>query len=138
MRLGRRVAVVDLVRIGAVDAVDLGCLEQDVGADLDGAQRGGGVSGEERVPGSRRENHQPALLQVANSASRDERLCHLRHRYRALQPARDAELLDGVAQCQRVDDRREHAHVVGGDAVDAVLRGFLPRTMLPPPTTIAT
>src|SRR5207245_7370937 len=35
-------------RIGGVDPVDLGRLEQHLGADLGGAQRGGGVGGEER------------------------------------------------------------------------------------------
>ena len=71
-----------------------------------------------------REDDHASLLEVADGAPRDERLRDLLHRDRGLHPAVDAELLDGVAQRQRVDHRREHAHVVGGDPVDAVLGGF--------------
>jgi hypothetical protein len=36
----------------------------------------------------------------------------------ALHPGRHADLLERVLQGQGVDDRGEHAHVVGGDAAD--------------------
>ena len=42
--------------------------------------------------------------------------------------------LQHVLQRERVDDRAEHAHVVGGDAIHAQTgAAWEPRTMLPPP-----
>ena len=47
-------------------------------------------------------------------------------------------LLERVLQRERVDDRREHAHVVGGRAVHAACAlAARPRKRLPPPMTTA-
>src|SRR3546814_109458 len=43
-----------LVRIGAIDTVDLGCLEYDFSADFSPAQGGCGIRGEKRISGARR------------------------------------------------------------------------------------
>ena len=59
-----------------------------------------------------------ALLQVPHGAAADVGLAHRRHRDRRLHPGRDAGLLlDHALHRQRVDDRAEHAHVVGGRAL---------------------
>jgi hypothetical protein len=90
-----------------------------VGFDLDGAEGGSGVGGEERVTGATGEDHDPPLLEVADGAAADVRLGDLRHVDGRLHPGRLAEALERVLQRQRVDDRGQHAHVVGGRAVHA-------------------
>ena len=54
---------------------------------------------------------------MPDGAPADERLGHLVHLDRRLHPGVDALLFQRVLQRQRIDHRREHAHVVGGDAV---------------------
>ena len=56
-------------RVDALDAV-LGH-QDDLGVDLGGAQRGGGVGREERVAGAGGEDHDAALLEVAHRAAAD-------------------------------------------------------------------
>src|SRR5690606_38582089 len=88
-----------------------------VGLDLEGAQRGGGVGGEERVAGAGREDHDPALLQVAQGAAPDVGLRDLLDVYRALDARVDADRLERVLERDRVHHRAEHADVVGGGGV---------------------
>ena len=107
-------------RVGGVDAVHLGGLEQHVGADLGGAECRGGVGGEERAAVAPGQDHHPPLLQVADRPQRDEGLGHLLHGDGALHPALHPQALDRVAQAERVDDRGQHPHVVAGDPLDAV------------------
>ena len=117
----RSVALGVRVRHGVpvVDAVDLGRLEQDLGVDLDGAQRGGRVGREVRVAGAGHEDRDPALLEVADGAAADVRLGDLVHRDRGHDPGRDAGPLERVLEGQAVHHRREHADVVAGRAVHA-------------------
>src|SRR4029079_17493429 len=60
--LGRRI----FLGVRGVDAVDLGGLDDDFGADLAAAQRGGGIGCEERVSGARGKDHDLAFIQVAD------------------------------------------------------------------------
>ncbi len=90
-----------------------------LGLDLDGPQRGGGVGGEERVAGAAGEDHDPALLEVADGPAPDVGLGDLRHVDGGLHPGGLAQLLERVLQGQGVDDRGQHAHVVGLGAVHA-------------------
>ena len=53
----------------------------------------------------------------------DERLGDAVHFERAHQPRLAAQRLKGVLQRQAVDDRGQHAHVVGGGFVDARVAG---------------
>ena len=110
-------------RVGGVDAVDLRALEDDVGLHLHRAQRRGGVGGEVGVAGAGGEDDDAALFEVADGAAADERLgdgAHLDGRRDARQ---HAAVLERVLQRERVDDRGEHAHVVGGGAVHALGAG---------------
>src|SRR5690606_40926384 len=66
-----------LLRVLVVHAVDLGGLQQQVGVDLDRAQGGGRVGGEERVAGAGGEDRDAALLQVAHGAAADVVLAHV-------------------------------------------------------------
>src|SRR6185437_9364248 len=54
---------------------------------------------------------------MTNRAAADERFRDLVHLDRRLNARIDALLFECVLQCERVDDRGQHAHVVGGDAV---------------------
>jgi hypothetical protein len=106
---------------GGVQAVDLGGLDHEIGADLDGAQRGGGVGGEEGVAGAGCEDHDAAFLEVADGAAADVVLADLVDLQCTHHPAVGALLLDGVLQGERIHDGGQHAHVVGRGAVDAAL-----------------
>ena len=109
-------------RIRLVDAVDLGRLEQDLGVDLDGPQRGRRVGREVRVAGAGDEDRDPALLEVADGAAPDVRLGDLVHRDRAHHPRRDPDVLERILEGQAVHDRGEHADVVAGRPVHALGR----------------
>src|SRR6185312_3489819 len=63
--------------IGGVHAVDLGRLQQQVGADLDRAQRRGGIGREERIAGTGREDRDAPLFEVTDRTAADEVLAHL-------------------------------------------------------------
>src|SRR5215471_12143068 len=58
-----------LARIGAIDSIDLGALEQNVAAHLRGAQRRRRIGGEERVAGAGGEDDDAALLHVPQGAA---------------------------------------------------------------------
>ena len=85
-------------RIGVVDAVDLGRLEDDLGADLHRAQARRRVGGEVRIAGAGGEDHDPALLEVAGRAPADVGLGDLLDLDRRLHARGDAELLERVLQ----------------------------------------
>jgi hypothetical protein len=56
---------------------------------------------------------------VANGTTADERFGNGAHLDRGRHPRDDVDVLEGVLQRERVDDGREHTHVVGGGAVHA-------------------
>ena len=109
-----------LDRVGAVDAVDVLGQQDHVGVDLRGPQDGAGVGGEEGVAGAAAENHDAALLQMADGLAADVRLGDLVHLHRRLHPDGDAPLLQAVGQGQAVDDGGQHAHLVGAGALHPV------------------
>ena len=53
------------LRVGGVDAVDIGRLEERVAGQFRGAERRGGVRGEERIAGAATKDDHPARLDVA-------------------------------------------------------------------------
>ena len=136
MRSNRDAVGVDH-RIGIVDPVHLGAFEDDVGLDFHRPQRGRRVGAEVRIAGAGAEDHDPAFLEVADGAPADERLGDRAHLDRGDDAGDDVLLLERVLERQRVDDRRQHPHVVGGGAVHPACAGRHPRKMLPPPMTIA-
>ena len=95
-------------------------LNKRVAAHFGGAQRGGGVGGEEGIAGAGGEDHHPALLHVAHGAAADIGLGDGRHRDRRLDAGVDADLLERVLHGERVHHRRQHAHIVGAGAVEAL------------------
>src|SRR3990172_12939812 len=77
--LAEHSSVFDFGRVGVIDAVHLGCLQDDLGFDLHGAQGGGGVGGKIRVAGAACEDHHSSLFEVADRTAADERLGGLVH-----------------------------------------------------------
>src|SRR5215469_11955910 len=60
-------------RVGVVDAVHLGALQNGLGADLQRPLGGGGVGGEERRAETGAEDHDPPLLQMPDRPARNVR-----------------------------------------------------------------
>ena len=108
-----------LLRVGGVDAVDLGRLQHDLRADLGAAQRGRGVGGEERVAGAGGEDDDLAFLEVLQRLGPHVGLDDLLDADRRHHARRHALLAHRVGQRERVHHGGEHAHVVGGGAVHA-------------------
>jgi hypothetical protein len=82
----------------------------------------GRVGGEEGVAGAGGEDHHAALLQVAHRAPPDVVLADLVDADRRHDARVGAQALERILHGERVHDRGEHAHVVGGDAVHAGAR----------------
>src|SRR5581483_3630962 len=102
-----------VLRIGRVDAVHLGRLDDDLRAHLAAAQRRRRVRGEEGVAGARGEDHDLPLLQVADRLAADVGLHHLLDVERRERAACKAGAAHRVLQRQGVHDRGQHSHVVG-------------------------
>src|SRR4051812_25942976 len=110
-----------LAGVGGQHALDPVLRHEDrLGVDLARAQRGGGVGREERVAGAGREDHDAAFLQVAHRAAADVGLGDLADVERRLHARVHLELLERVLELQRVEDDRQHPHVVRGRAVHAL------------------
>jgi hypothetical protein len=122
--LGKELRVGILLRIRGEDALDAVLGHQDrLGVDLQRAQRGGRVGGEERIAGAGREDHHPALLQVADGPPADVGLGHRPHLDRRQHARLAPGLLERVLQGEGVDDGCQHAHVVRGGALHAASAG---------------
>src|SRR6185369_5506539 len=78
-KLGEFDGVGVFLRVGRVNAVDLGALEDYLGADLHGAQAGGRVGREVGIAGACAENHDAPFFQVADGAAADVGFCNLLH-----------------------------------------------------------
>ena len=104
-------------RVIGIDAIDLGGLEQQLRFDLDGAQRGGGISGEKRVAGAGREDDHATLFQVAHRATADVVLAHFVDTDRRHHARVHVHLFERILHRQRVHDSGQHAHLIGRDAI---------------------
>ena len=93
-------------------------------ADFDGSKRRRRVRAHEGVAGPRGEDDDPTLLKVPDCSSANEGLGHRLHAEGALCSRVHADLFQRVLKCQRVDERRQHAGVVGGRALHAPVGGF--------------
>src|SRR5437762_2919387 len=106
-------------RVGIVDAIDLGRLQQGVTPHFGCPQRGRRIGGEKRVAGAGAEDDDPPLFQMAQGTPPDVRLANRLHRDCRLDPGRDAAALQLVLHGQRVYHRGQHAHVVARGALHA-------------------
>src|SRR5690606_1883060 len=73
------------------------------------------------------EDDHPPLFQMPHRPSADERFTDLFHLDGGKQTSFDAQLFQRILQCHTVDDRSQHAHVIG---LHAVHSGFF-RTQTP-------
>jgi len=110
-----------LERVAVINAVHLCRLENRVRLNLVCAQRGGVIGGAIRIAGAGDKNNRAPLFKVAHGTPLNERLGNLVHRNGCLDARRDAVFFETVHDCQPVDDSGEHAHVVTGGAVGAVV-----------------
>ena len=72
---------------------------------------------EEGIPRAAGKNDNPPLFQMPHSPPADIWLGNLPHFNGGLQPRLCPQVFQGVLQCQRVDHRCQHSHVVGRNAV---------------------
>ena len=105
-------------RVGGVDAVDAGAFQQGVRTDLEGAEGGAGVGGEERVAGAAGDEGDAAPLEhlhrvVPHVVLRDGFHGRSRKDLRI-----NAFVLDEHREGEGVDDSGEHAHLVAVHAVE--------------------
>src|SRR5712692_2892216 len=108
----------NLFRIGVVNSVHARGFQDHVRLDFHRAQRRRGVRREIRIPRPRRKNHHAVFFQVPDRAPPDERLGNLFHLDGAQHAREHAFFFQRILKRQRIDDRREHAHVIAGGSVD--------------------
>src|SRR5690606_8018988 len=106
-----------LARIGRIDAIHLRSLEQGVCANFCCPQGCCGISGEERITGSTRKDHDLALVHIGGCLTLRKTLAQFWHGDGGKNDGLDTKLDERRAQRQRVDDGREHPHVIAADAM---------------------
>ena len=75
-----------------------------------------------QVAGAAAEHDDASLLEVADGAAANERLGDGAHLDGGHHAGHHTRLLEGVMEGERIDDRREHPHVIGGGAVHRTAR----------------
>ena len=123
VRRSKRFASGVEIRVAIVDAVHLCRLQNDVRANLAGAQGRGRVGGKIRIAGAGDENDDAAQFEMPDGAAEDERLGHVFHFDGGLDASFDADLVERALQGETVDDGREHAHVIRGRAIHPAMAG---------------
>src|SRR5690606_18164149 len=103
--------------VGGVDAIDLGGLHEDVGADFVSAQGGGGVGGEEGVAGAAGEDDDDAAFEMADGAAADVGFGDFTHLDGGEDAGLDADAFEVALHGEAVDHGGDHADVVGRRAV---------------------
>jgi hypothetical protein len=106
-----------LYRIGVVNTIHLGRLEQDIGPDLDGAKGRRSIGRKIGVARSGSKDDHPPLLQVADCPPLDVWFGNRFHFDSRLQAGIDVQVFQGALECKTVDHRREHAHIIGGGSI---------------------
>jgi hypothetical protein len=122
-----------LCRVAVVDAVDLGRLEHAVGADLRGAQGGGGVGGKEGIARAGGEDDDAAELEVPGGDAANEGLGHVLHLDGALHPGGHVHRFEHRLHGERVHHGRQHAHVIARRPFDAAFTALNPAENVAPP-----
>ena len=110
-----------LDRIIGEHTIDLGGLEHHVGFDLDAAQAGCGVGGEEGVTGTGGEDHHLAGTQLADGLGPAVGIADTLQGDGRHQTGIHISTMQGITHGQAVHDGRQHAHVVTHHAVHARL-----------------
>jgi hypothetical protein len=103
--------------IAVVDAFDFGRLEESLGLNLHGAKSRCGVCREKRIARASGKNDDIAFVEVAHGAATNVGLRDLAYFERGHDACRDVVFFQGILERQRIDDGREHAHVVALRAI---------------------
>ena len=101
-----------VLRVGAIDAVDIGGFQHRLGTELGCPQHGSSVRGEERIAGSPCQQHHPPLLDVAQGAAPFVALADLRHAKRRHGTSCQAGFFHRALERERVHHGGEHSHQV--------------------------
>ncbi len=109
--------------IVAVDALDAGRLHQDVSPQFQSFLGGGRVGRDKRGARATGQDNDSPFFQMPSGPTTNKRLGHAIHLDRRHQPRFAAERFERILQCQPIDDRGEHAHVVGCCFLDAAVSG---------------
>ncbi len=105
--------------VGGVDAVDAGAFEHDVGFDLDAAQAGACVGGEEGVARPGGHDDYFACLHALDGLPLAVEFAYGLHADGGQHAGLDAGGRECRTQGEAVDDGGQHAHLVALDAVEA-------------------
>jgi hypothetical protein len=95
----------------------MGPLQQHAGLNLDCPQCGSGVGREERIARPTSKNHDATFFKVSHRTTANVGLSNLRHLDRRLDSGGLTQLFKRVLQRECIDDRCEHAHVIGLRAI---------------------
>ena len=109
-----------LGRVRGIYTVNVLCQQNGVSADLHRTQGSAGIRGKEGVAGAAAKDHDTALFQMADGLGTDVGLCNTVHLNGGLYTNGYATLLQTICQSQRIDDRSQHAHMVGAGALHTV------------------
>ena len=114
------------LRVGAVDAIHIGRLEHRLRADLGRAQHRGRIGGEERVAGAAGEDHDRAVVEMAQRALALVGFADLGHGERRHGAGGRTGALERGFEHERIHHRRQHAHGVAGRPRHALSRDLDP------------
>ena len=117
VRVARSVGI--FLGISGINAVHFGGFQYNFGTNFGTTQRSGRVSCKKWITGSCGEDNHLTLFKILQSLRTNIRLHHPFNAYGRHHTGNQASLVHGVAQCQRIHDRGEHAHVIGGGTVHA-------------------
>ena len=115
-----------LLRIGSIDAVDPGTLQQCVSPYFQSPESRTRVGGEERIARTSGNEGHTALFQYFHGIIPHIVLCHRLHRGSGEHLGVDALLLYEHREGKRIDDGGKHSHLVPVHAVEALSRTLKP------------
>jgi hypothetical protein len=125
-----------LQRVVGIHSVYTSRLHQQVRIDFSSTKSGRGIGRDERASGPCCKDHNPTLFEMANTPSTNKGFGNRRDRNRTLDSGWNPVMLHDILQCQGIDRRSEHPHVVSsGWHNDRIGRGeFLTPQDIPPTT----
>ena len=104
-----------------VDAIDLGCFQNNLHTHFVGAECCSRVGRKIGVTGSGGEDHHAPFLKVAHRSAANKRFGNLGHIDGTLNSGLDAFFLQSILQSKSIDDRSQHSHVIASSPFDTFL-----------------
>ena len=106
-------------RVRAVDSIDLGCFEDDIGSHFAGAKGGGGVGGKEGAACAAGEDDDGSFIELVLGFAPDEGLGHVFHFDGRHDGAFHTDVGERAFQGEGVHDRGQHSNVIGSGTIHA-------------------